>query len=194
MSPAIEQSLAAVRELACQIFAETDCAECPEVARPTMAIQMPKLVPLPSSGHRWGDRPKQKRRGLGPKPRPRAGEVRLCVFLESEMQRRKVSRQVVYASLMSGKYPGVKIRRVAPRVVFVSGEVTGASLLMVNAPQSGEVSLKDFVKDEAGRTGLGESAIYMRLNRGAYSGLEFRRVNRRVVFVRTKELLTTGNG
>lgn len=52
--------------------------------------------------------------------------------------------------------------------------------------RDGEITLKDFVHSEAEKYGITESAIYNRVLRGTYHGLEFRRVNKRVVFVKEK--------
>lgn len=187
--------------LAAQIFSETDCAVCPPVEAQNLEAMVERgkarHLTLPSSrssggeggrvGYRWNDRPKQPRRGLKPQPRPRAGEMRLVHFINAEVARCGVSWQRIYARLMAGKYVGVTIRRPAPRVTFVSGAIAQPELLMVNVAQPGEVSLKEFVAAEAARLELTDGAIYMRLKRGMYPGLEFRRVNQRVVFVKVKK-------
>lgn len=47
-----------------------------------------------------------------------------------------------------------------------------------------EIVLKSWCMEEAGRDGVGISAIYSRLSRGHYKNLQFRHVNKRVVFVK----------
>ena len=47
-----------------------------------------------------------------------------------------------------------------------------------------EISLKQWVHDEAERTGLKPASIYNRLNKGKYPGLKLRKVNKRIIWVR----------
>lgn len=49
----------------------------------------------------------------------------------------------------------------------------------------GEVALKVWVADEARRTGRTMAAIYKRIYSGCYPDMRLRRVNKRVVFVKT---------
>lgn len=126
---------------------------------------------------------KQKRRFQAPKARP--GEMRLVDFNAAEARRCGVSRAVIYERVASGKYPGLKFRK--PHLHFVFVTVPKKALMPSNLPQSDELPLKVFVMEEAARNGESESAVYMRINRGGYAGrLEFRRVNRRVIFVKSK--------
>lgn len=48
----------------------------------------------------------------------------------------------------------------------------------------GFVTEKEFVVSEAQRLGLTLQAIYCRISRGSYSGLEYHKLNERVIFVR----------
>lgn len=180
MKSNVESSLAAVRELAAQIFAETDCAECPVPAVKWGATtrRRPAL-----SGYRWSERVKRKK-VKGPKPVAKTGEVRLVDFRRAEAQRCGVSACVIYERIMAGKYPGLKLRRTHARCIFV--KMPAVMPGMDNAAQPGEVSMKDFVRSEAERRGVGENAIYNNIWRGRYPNLEYRRVNKRVVFVKTK--------
>lgn len=50
--------------------------------------------------------------------------------------------------------------------------------------QAGFVPLKEFVMNEAQRLSLTPEAIYNRIYRGKYPGLEYHKVNQRVIFVR----------
>ena len=51
-------------------------------------------------------------------------------------------------------------------------------------PREGELLMKTWVHEEARRAGKTPGAIYHRIYKGRYSGLQFRRVNRRIVFVK----------
>lgn len=52
---------------------------------------------------------------------PRAGEVRLQVFLTRERARTGLGDTGVYARVLAGYYPGLVVRRAPGHVVFVSG-------------------------------------------------------------------------
>lgn len=49
---------------------------------------------------------------------------------------------------------------------------------------AGESAMKSWCLEEAYRTGITLSAVYTRLSRGHYKNLQFRHVNKRVVFVK----------
>ena len=53
-----------------------------------------------------------------------------------------------------------------------------------NAPQPGEITLKQWVQTEAEYRHTTASAIHNRINRGCYPNLVLRRVNQRVIFVK----------
>ena len=126
-------------------------------------------------------------------PVARAGEVRLVEFIRSEIARCGVSKQVVYERLMAGKYLGVQIRRPSARVTFVRvpRSEDGSwvpDFKLVNKASPGEVLMKEFVESESVRLGICSHSVYRRIERGHYAHMEFRRVNRRVVFVKAKEM------
>lgn len=179
--------------LAAQIFAETDCAECPpeparwgvSSRRKPEAIGAVRERRSTLGGYRWGER-KKKPAVKWREPRARKSEVRLVDFCRGEMKRCGVSRAVIYERLMAGKYPGAKLRRPHRKFVFV----TPPAVLPgdVNVPADLELPLKVYVAMEAARLRMTERAVYVRIYRGRYPGLEFRRVNQRVVFVKAKKL------
>ncbi len=59
-------------------------------------------------------------------------------------------------------------------------------------PKPGEVLLKEWVSGESGRLKIGYGGVMMRIHRGDYPLLSLRRVNARVIFV--KSLDPTLNG
>lgn len=137
--------------------------------------------PTGGGGYRWRDRVRRERVKFEP-PRARKGEVRLREFKQREAARCGVSPAVIYERLVAGKYPGAKVRRPHSRFVFVKPPpvLPGA----VNVPGPSELPLKVYVAMEAARLRTSERAVYVRIYRGKYPGLEFRRVNQRVVFVK----------
>jgi len=55
-------------------------------------------------------------------------------------------------------------------------------------PRPGEVQMKDFLKSEAARLGVGIQAVWMRLMKyGKYGSVVIRRPTKRTVFLRFKE-------
>jgi hypothetical protein len=107
--------------------------------------------------------------------------IPLKQFCVEEAARLTKSPQRIYGLIYRGDYR-LKVWRKNPRVVFVV-----SATKVIPEPQIGEVQLKDFLTSEAERIGCTTNAISMRVARGKYDDkLTFRRVNRRVIFVKVK--------
>jgi hypothetical protein len=92
-----------------------------------------------------------------------------------------VALNTVYNRVLRGCYPGLKVRRVNKRVVYVVQPalfVSGRKL-----PQPGEMRLTHWVADEAARLGLSIRSAWWRVQRGDYPELQLRREGR-FIFVR----------
>lgn len=116
--------------------------------------------------------------------RIRPGEVRMTEFVSGEMKRLQIGRCSVYERLRGGWYgKGVVLRTVSPKVVFVKVKWLPKQGTETD-PRPNEKLLKDFVACEAERLGESMHCIYMRIQRGRYPELKFRKANRCRVFVR----------
>ncbi len=166
---------------------------------PLDAVPAPAPAPLrkaypPARGTIWERKPKDPSK-VGPKAEgPRAGEIRLKDWVASESDRRGVAHHSIYKDISRGRYPGLKLRRENSRVVFVQCDGSERNAYTVqHQAAANEIPLKSWVTTEAQRLGLSEAAIYLRIKRDGYPGLEMRRVNRRVVFVQVAPKPETRN-
>lgn len=116
-----------------------------------------------------------------PKAAPLPGEIPLMEFVQREMRRRGVCGAVIYAGIRTGRYPGVQVRHVNGHVKFVT--VHSLPDDTDSQARPGEVSMKEFVAGEAARLGITEHAVYQKIRRGRYPGLQVRRANNYRVFV-----------
>lgn len=115
---------------------------------------------------------------------PRPDEMRLKDWISEESERRGIAPSSLYKDIERKRYPGLKLRRVNSRVVFVKCDGTHLNAYTERHPSSpDEVPFKEWITAEAKRAGVTASAIYNRISRGEYPDLKLRRVNRRVVFV-----------
>lgn len=184
----IAEQLKAVAELGAQIRREVNGTDAEDEQAEALPVEVPRLRVLPDpvrttrSGYRWGEKIEHRPKVKYIKPKARKGEVRMIDFKRSEAVRCGVSTSVIYERIMAGKYPGLKVRRAHSRCIYVMAPQVMPRL--ENEPFRGEVALKDWVAMEAVRRGVSVNAIYNNLSRGKYPGLEFRRVNQRVVFVK----------
>ncbi len=109
-------------------------------------------------------------------------EMSMKQWRYQEALRCGVSPDAIAYRVSSGKYPGLKVRRVNDRVVMVDAQRSAVPVNR-NLPRPGEIQMKVWREAESRRLGVGEGAIAMKLNRGGYPELRVRRVNKRVVYV-----------
>ena len=102
-------------------------------------------------------------------------EIRLKQWFSDQAARDGISRACAVERYYRGKYPGLKLRRVSPRVIFV---VSQPALKIIN-----EIPLKQWIYEEAVRCGVKPSTIWGRYNRGKYPELKLRKINSAKVMV-----------
>ena len=103
-------------------------------------------------------------------------------WLALEALRQRVTFQCIQARYYrQDRYPNIKLNRVNPRVLIVLNPDCKDRL----SPSDNEVTLKQWVVSESERDNVSPHAIHMRIQRGKYPNLILRKINRRVIFVRT---------
>lgn len=96
--------------------------------------------------------------------------IQLKAWVIDEAQRCGRKPGAIYMRIYRGRYPGLKLDRQSPFVVWVTAQPTHLT--------NGYSRAWSWIAEEAARAGVTIPAIYNRLRQGKYPGISLRRVGR----------------